>query len=136
MSAPLRVSITGLPVSGTTRETLLCEGVDGAVLYLTRQDDIRALVFGPGCAYRDEAAAIRVCGERGFEVTHVWNRHVLPDPVHAGSKTALALAAMTNDPKLTPNAAAKRAGINASAVYRALKRREERGVCSCCGRAL
>lgn len=135
MSAPLRVSITGLPVASGTRESLLREDVNGALVYeINNGDDIRVVAFGPGCSYRDEASALH--GYRDRTVTHVWNRHVLPDPVHAGSKTALALAAMANDPKLTPNAAAKRAGINASAVYRALKRREERGVCSCCGRAL
>lgn len=47
------------------------------------------------------------------------------------SKTQAALALV--EAGETPNAAANKVGISASAVYRALGRREGKEVCPCCG---
>ena len=137
MSAPLHVTIDGLPVSGATRAALLADGIDGAVVYAREDDDPRVIVFGAGCQNKTQQDALRFCEVLRRWVTHVWIRGAPPPPpVRSGSRTAEALRLLANDPELTPRAAALQVGISPSAVYRALERAQERGVCHCCGRPL
>ncbi len=132
----IRTTLDKLPISSATREALLRDGIDGAVVWQDRKDATMVSAFGPGCQSGTEELMLDAVRRLLGVVTHVWNRSVLPDPVAPGSKTAQALALLDNDPKLTPYGAAKRLGINPSAVYRALERRDTRGVCKCCGRPL
>ena len=50
------------------------------------------------------------------------------------TKTDAALAMV--DAGATPYAAAKAQGVSTSAVYRAMRRREERNLCPCCGQVV
>jgi len=63
----------------------------------------------------------------------IWRRHPLP-PAQADtvkSKTQLAVELVRRE-GVNPNTAARRCGVNASAVYRALRRAETKPLCPCC----
>lgn len=98
------------------------------------RDDIRYLV-----AWRDgDRLACKAFAEtpRTWPNTAVaiWDkRPSAQDAVK--SKTMQALARVLQD-GLTPFAAAKEAGINASAVYRALARQQTKPLCPCCGQVV
>lgn len=57
----------------------------------------------------------------------------------APSRTAKALALLDSQAGMTPYAAAKQAGVDVAAVYRALKRKaaaKAQPTCPCCGRVI
>lgn len=62
----------------------------------------------------------------------VWCKRPLPEVDLTKSKTMQALD-LVLDQGLTVYAAAKKIGVNQSAVHRALQRREDREICPCCG---
>lgn len=57
-------------------------------------------------------------------------------PVSTGLSKTMQAVQLVRDEALSPYAAAKRVGINASAVHRALARREGRAVCPCCNQVI
>lgn len=52
------------------------------------------------------------------------------------SRTQQALDLLLSDPAMTPHGAAKALGISPAAVYRAIKARQGKTFCPCCGQAL
>ena len=101
--------------------------VDGALAFeVGGETTIR--LFGPGCLWRDLSGALE--GVSPDTPVSYWARHHPPV-----GRTQQALRLLQQDPTLTPNAAAKLAGVNAAAVYRALER-SSRPLCQCCGQRL
>ncbi len=65
----------------------------------------------------------------------IWRKQTfqLPDPVKSKTMQALDLILQEG---MTPFAAAKQAGVHASAVYRALERQQQKPICPCCGQVV
>ena len=123
------VPINALPVAAASRATLArTKGIDGCIVYV-KDGAPRVLAFGPGCDAGDMDAAV----ELHPEAHAAWVRAA---PVNRTGRTGLALDMLTADPSTTPYAAAKAAGVDVSAVYRAMRRRDARGTCGCCGQLL
>lgn len=131
-----RVTLKGLPLSDETKATLLTTpGISGAIVHAGPDKDTRILVYGPGCEIKDRPAARQTWPDAEF----IWERSRPTSEVEAKGRTATALHALDEDPEMTPYFAAQYAGVNVSAVYRALARREAKQAapkCQCCGRPL
>jgi hypothetical protein len=69
------------------------------------------------------------------DIVVVWSRDGDDPFAETKSKTMQAVDLVLKD-GYTAYAAAKEVGINASAVHRALKRREERLICPCCNQVV
>ena len=52
------------------------------------------------------------------------------------SKTQQALELLAKTPSMTPRAAALEVGISPAAVYQAIKAREGKNICPCCGQVV
>lgn len=135
---PSRMTLRALPLSAATKHKLLHDpGVAGAVLFhtTTADEDVRAATFGPGCASKtlDDTLA------RLSNASAYWERGQPTHEIAEQGRTAVAVHLLDETPWLTPYTAAKTAGINPSAVYRAMGRREAKAAqptCQCCGRPL
>lgn len=104
--------------------------IDGAVAWEDANGTLRVRVWGQGGAWTTRKAALV-----GLPATAVvWEKGHKPTGTAAG-RTQAALRLLDRYPDLTPHAAAQRAGVHVSAVYRALQR-ASRPVCECCGRRL
>jgi hypothetical protein len=129
-----RVTLQGLPITETTRQTLLGNpSVAGALVSYGPEPDlnVRVHVFGPGCLHKTAEQA--QAATPGAEC--LWERDWKPTPSTAGlSRTAAALALIDSE-DITPYSAAMQCGVDVSAVYRALNRRA-RPKCQCCGQVL
>lgn len=103
--------------------------IDGAVAW-EDADVLRVRVWGPGGAWTSRKAALA-----GLPAdATVWEKGHTPQGPAEG-RTQAALRLLDLHPDLTPHAAAQRAGVHVSAVYRALQR-AARPACECCGRRL
>ena len=123
------VPINALPVAAASRATLArTKGIDGCIVYV-KDGAPRVLAFGPGCDAEDMDAAV----EQHPDAHAAWVRAA---PVNRTGRTGLALTMLDANPSSSVYAAAKAAQVDPSAVFRALRRREARGVCSCCGQLL
>lgn len=122
-------------MSAETRAAIDQPGVEGAVVWYdsSMDENLKVRVFGSASHYKTLEAAMR-----GLDsVTWIWTREPVtagPVRVRPGSRTAQAVALVQQEGK-TPHAAAAALGINASAVYRALQRRET-PPCPRCGRPM
>ena len=120
-----RVTLSQLaPVA--VHDQLLQDGIEGAMLLL----DGSLRVFGPACDVETEAAAVTAWP--GADA--IWSRSFQFAP--GKGKTATAINLLQADPRLTPAAAAKQAGVNVAAVYRQLGKQSERGTCPHCHQLL
>lgn len=123
------VTLDALPVSEGTRIMLAkMPGVAGCVVHYS-DDRLRVAVFGPECDHLTLDAALA-------QYPNAHATWVKTGPANRKGRTGKALDMLQADPDLTPYAAAKAAGVDVAAVYRALYRRKNRGVCSCCGQLL
>lgn len=102
------------------------EGILGAV----RTTDGMVIAFGPACTLDTEELAL----EAYPDAEALWSRGFVA-PLGT-SRTSKALHLLSQNERLTPHAAAKQAGVHVSAVYRALDKQAEKGVCPCCGQLL
>jgi hypothetical protein len=97
----------------------------------------RVVVWGEGCAIDSEVEAADAL-DTGHGPVLAWRQPRLPTVRRSGpaaGRTQRALDLIDTTPGLTPHAASIQAGVDASAVYRALARRK-RHLCTCCGRPL
>lgn len=109
-----------LPLDKATRNTLgISPDIDGAVVVGTE----RVVVYGPGCDYRTLHDAW-TCTPGAHSV---WSR----GSNAPNSRVDHAILMMSAG--FSANAAAKKVGVNSSAVYRALALRNGRGTCHTCG---
>lgn len=139
----LRVTIDGFPVTEGTRKALLDNpGVAGALLSYGPEPDqnVRVHVFGPLCQFKTSAEALA----RIDSPEYLWERDWKPAKPKAKprpdglSRTAAALK-LIDEEEITPYSAAQQCGVDVSAVYRALARREAKAKapkCPCCQRPL
>jgi hypothetical protein len=96
-------------------------------------------------ADRDNVKAITAHRKEGKLTAQAWTRlpRQWPDEVEAlwvrprpgRSKTMQAVDLVLKD-GLTVYAAAKKIGVNQSAVHRAIQRRDDREICPCCGQVV
>lgn len=125
-----RVTLDKLPVSDDTRKLLESNNsIAGAVV-----SGNTVHVFGPELATKTLAAA-RAWAK---SPSHFWERDwkpAKPKPRTDGLSRTQAALKLVDEEDITPYAAAQQAGVDVSAVYRALARRE-RPKCQCCGRPL
>ena len=117
------------------RKAATHEGVDGLIVYGPDEDHRTVVAYGPACKHKSYDAALAFHG-RGA-VAHYCP--LMPpsanvDPM-AKSKTMQALDMVLID-GMTAYAAAKKVGINPSAVTRAIQRREDKKICPCCGQVV
>lgn len=132
-----RVTLAQLPVSEATRKTLKSNPDIAGALIPGDPDAVHVTVFGPRLRLASLAEALKVEPDAAW----LWERDWKPTPAPRDdglTRTAAALKLIDED-DLTPYAAAKMAGIDTSAVYRALARREAKAKaprCQCCGRPL
>ena len=118
------VTLDQLPVPGMVRKMLQArQGVDGALI-----DDNEVVVFGSASVWKTEAEAIA----QHEDATLVWRRHQTPTTL---SKVAQAVDYMAVH-NSNVHAAAKAVGVDAAAVYRAVRARKGRVVCHACGQLL
>lgn len=110
-------------------------GVDGLLVYGPDADHRTVVAYGQACKHKTVDAALAFHG-RGA-VAHYCPAMPVPAsvPAMAKSKTMKALDLVLID-GMTAYAAAKEVGINASAVSRALARREDKTICPCCGQVV
>lgn len=120
------------------------EGIHGIARLQNSQSGVRRwVVFGPGCETQTFDALRAAALEANDKVLEWYGKPAVfgaavtpagPVRVRPGSRTAQAVALVQQEGK-TPHAAAATLGINASAVYRALQRRET-PPCPHCGRSM
>lgn len=123
------VTLDALPVSEGIRVMLAkTPGVDGCVVH-DKAGHLRVAVFGPDCDHVNLDAVLA-------EYPKAHAAWLKSGPVNRKGRTGLALDLLKSDPTMTPYAAAKAAGVDVAAVYRAINRRKSRGTCSCCGQLL
>lgn len=125
-------TLTALPLKPETREYLLENktDIDGALVYFkdSADHDASVAVYGEGCSSRTFTELL----SRYPQAVFWWSREEDEAPTNNVEKAI----ALVDHEKLTPYAAAKKIGINVSAVYRAIKLRKGRGVCLHCGQLL
>lgn len=120
VNMPKIVTLDQLPISAADQRTLFrTAGIRGA-LYV----EDKAVVWGPDCTLKTEAEAL----DQHPDATLIWRRVAV-------NRVALGLALMEVE-GITAHAAAQRVGVEPSAIYRAQKLREERGVCPTCNQVL
>lgn len=114
------------------RKAATHEGVDGLIVYGPDEDHRTVVAYGPACRHKSCDAALAFHG-RGA-VAHYCPSMPAPVTIAAmpKSKTMQALDMVLID-GMTAYAAAKKVGINPSAVTRAIQRREDKKICPCCG---
>lgn len=118
-----RVELSGLPLNAEGRRSVAADFGIAGVLVWSDDGHERLLAFGPGCRIKSEKEAIGVHPE----ALMMWAR--------PKGRTQHALKLLQDFPGLTPYGAAKEAGVNVSAVYRA-QQRAQRATCECCGQRL
>jgi len=120
---------------GSIRKAATHDGVDGLLVYGPDEDHRTVVAYGPACKHKSADAALAFHG-RGA-IAHYCPSLPVPAsvPAMAKSKTMQALDLVLID-GMTAYAAAKKVGINASAVSRALARREDKKICPCCGQVV
>ena len=124
------VGLAGLPLTRESREAVLHnDGIHGCVLARDKAGHARVLAYGPACDLEDRAAALKAHPQ----ALAIWDR---PDAVVRSGRTAHAVQLLDSGEAGTPYAAARAAGVRPEAVYRALKRREQRGTCPHCSQLL
>lgn len=126
--------VDALPVSAhVIRELqrLADEDTIAGVLVDAGQDPVKVHAWGSGCVDKRLEHALRALPS----ATHGWVVGAGPGLVRAtrpGSRTDMALRILETSPETTPYVAARRAGVDPAAVYRALQRGKTR--CPCCGK--
>lgn len=117
------------------RKAATHEGVDGLLVYGPDAEHRTVVAYGPACKHKNVDLALAFHG-RGA-IAHYCPSLPVPAsvPAMAKSKTMQALDLVLID-GMTAYAAAKKVGINASAVSRALARREDKKICPCCGQVV
>lgn len=123
------VTLDALPVSPDAQAMLAkAPGISGCVIHYSG-DRLRVAVFGPECDHLTLDAALA-------QYPNAHAAWVKTGPANRKGRTGKALDMLQADPALTPYAAAKAAGVDVAAVYRAINRRKSRGTCACCGQLL
>jgi len=118
-----RVELSALPLNAEALGKVEADRNIAGVLVWPDDGRDRLMAFGPGCHVKSERQALGA--HPG--ATMIWTR--------PSGRTQHALKLLQDFPGLTPYAAAKEAGVNVSAVYRA-KARTNRPACACCGQRL
>ena len=106
---------------------------------MSDRDDLRYLVAWDNAGKVSCSAFTEKPSDWPDNTLAIWSKRG-DDPrpgavVQAASKTMQAVA-LVLDEGLTVYAAAKQVGVNDSAVHRALKRREGKAICECCGQVI
>lgn len=142
MTRPIRTRhLTQLPLRRDTlehlRDVFLRGQVDGAVVYFdgTPDQNVKVHAWGPSCVDKTEARVLRAIP---VEPAYVWaprdqDAGSEAPRVKPGSRTARALELLAAGEAPNVNAAAREAGVDAAAVYRA-RNRGTRTVCPHCGK--
>lgn len=126
--------VDALPVSAhVIRELqrLADEGTIEGVLVDASQDPVKAHAWGAGCVDKRLENARRTLPS----ATHGWVAgmgRTMVRVTRPGSRTDIALRILETTPETTPYEAARQAGVDPAAVYRALQRGKTR--CPCCGK--
>lgn len=97
------------------------------------RDDVAMLVAWDNAGKLSAKAFTSEPDEWPDKVVAVWRKPSLPDDVKSRTQKAVDLVLKKD---VTPHAAAKAQGLNASAVYRALQRAQNRTLCPCCGQVV
>lgn len=97
------------------------------------RDDLHCLVAYDNAGRLAASAYTAEPDEWPSTVWAVWRKPSRADELKSRTQKAVDLVLKG---QLTPHAAAKAQGLNASAVYRALQRAQNRTLCPCCGQVV
>jgi hypothetical protein len=126
-----RVGLTQL-TNKYTQAILATHVAQGVIVGALVTETGAIVAFGPEAELKDERAAIAAHPT----AVKLWSTAAPQVPVRRHSRTQTALELMRQDTRLSPHAAAKKAGVHVSAVYRQLERNAQRGCCAACGQLL
>lgn len=99
------------------------------------RDDLRALSANLRDGRLVAAAYTQLPDDWPDDTVAIWCKRPLQDNEMGKSKTMQAVDLVLNE-GLTVYAAAKKIGVNQSAVHRALQRRGDKEICPCCGQVI
>lgn len=138
-----RVTLKGLPITETTRKTLLGNASVAGALVSDDPDEgrISVTVWGPGLSLSSLEAARKAAPGAAWCWERDWKPAAKPKakPRADGLSRTQAALTLIDREEITPYSAALRCGVNVSAVYRALARRDAKAAtpkCQCCQRPL
>lgn len=98
------------------------------------RDDVKYLVAWDNAGKMSASAFTSKPDQWPDTALSVWSRDKDLEPMPTKSRTMQAVDLVESG--LSVYAAAKQAGVNQSAVHRAIKRREDKPICPCCGQVV
>lgn len=100
------------------------------------RDDVKYLLAWDNAGKMSASAFTSKPDEWPDTALSVWSRDNDLGPEYLPNKSRTMQAVDLVESGLSVYAAAKQAGVNQSAVHRAIKRREDKPICPCCGQVV